>query len=175
MLWRRKWQPTPVFLPGESQGRGSHQAAGGLLSLGSHRVGHDWSDLAAAAAAVLLDLIFFLFKNYEVKIHKTSIYSLTCLYKKIICVPPPWKSLTSHPHHNYFLPQRGEYCSFFFGWYFFTFLNGFPPYACISRKLCLFCHFEEYMVDILHLFFCIASFFSITFIRFTQIIEYMCN
>ena len=24
---------------------------GGLLSLGSHRVGHDWSDLAAAAAA----------------------------------------------------------------------------------------------------------------------------
>ena len=24
---------------------------GGLLSIGSHRVGHDWSDLAAAAAA----------------------------------------------------------------------------------------------------------------------------
>ena len=23
MDWRRKWQPTPVFLPGESQGRGS--------------------------------------------------------------------------------------------------------------------------------------------------------
>ena len=23
MHWRRKWQPTPVFLPGESQGRGS--------------------------------------------------------------------------------------------------------------------------------------------------------
>ena len=22
-LWRRKWQPTPVFLPGESEGRGS--------------------------------------------------------------------------------------------------------------------------------------------------------
>jgi len=21
--WRRNWQPTPVFLPGESQGRGS--------------------------------------------------------------------------------------------------------------------------------------------------------
>ena len=25
---------------------------GGLLSMGSHRVGHDWSDLAAAAAAI---------------------------------------------------------------------------------------------------------------------------
>ena len=23
MHWRRKWQPTPVFLPGESQGRGT--------------------------------------------------------------------------------------------------------------------------------------------------------
>ena len=27
---------------------------GGLLSMGSHRVGHDWSDLAAAAAADLI-------------------------------------------------------------------------------------------------------------------------
>ena len=27
MHWRRKWQPTPVFLPGESQGRGSRWAA----------------------------------------------------------------------------------------------------------------------------------------------------
>ena len=38
MHWRRKWQPTPVFLPGESQGRGE---PGGLPSMGSHRVGHD--------------------------------------------------------------------------------------------------------------------------------------
>ena len=30
--WKKAWQPTPVFLPGES---------GGLLSTGSHRVGHD--------------------------------------------------------------------------------------------------------------------------------------
>ena len=27
MHWRRKWQPTPVFLPGESQGRGAPWAA----------------------------------------------------------------------------------------------------------------------------------------------------
>ena len=43
--WRRKGQPTPVFLSGESQGR----EPGGLPSLGSHRVRHDWSDLAVAA------------------------------------------------------------------------------------------------------------------------------
>ena len=29
---------------------------GGLPSTGSHRVGHDWSDLAAAAAAAMLKL-----------------------------------------------------------------------------------------------------------------------
>ena len=50
MHWRRKWQPTPVFLPGESQGR----EPGGLPSVGSHRVGHDWNDLAAAAAAAMI-------------------------------------------------------------------------------------------------------------------------
>ena len=27
MHWRRKWQPTPVFLPGESQGQGAWSAA----------------------------------------------------------------------------------------------------------------------------------------------------
>ena len=47
MHWRRKWQPTPVFLPGESQGRGS--------LVGCHlwgcRVGHDWSDLAASSSS----------------------------------------------------------------------------------------------------------------------------
>ena len=37
--WRRKWQPTPVFLPGESQGQGS--LVGCTESMGSHRVGHD--------------------------------------------------------------------------------------------------------------------------------------
>ena len=50
MHWRRKWQPTPVFLPGESPGT---REPGGLLSLGSHRVGHNWSHLAAAAAAAV--------------------------------------------------------------------------------------------------------------------------
>ena len=51
MHWKRKWQPTPVFLPGESQGWGSL-----VPSLGSHRVGHDWSDLAAAADYSLIFL-----------------------------------------------------------------------------------------------------------------------
>ena len=42
MHWRRKWQPTPVFLPGKSQGLGSLVGC----CLWGHTVGHDWSDLA---------------------------------------------------------------------------------------------------------------------------------
>ena len=40
MHWRRKWQPTPVFLPGESQGWGS--------LMGCRLWGH--TDLAVAVA-----------------------------------------------------------------------------------------------------------------------------
>ena len=41
--WRRKWPPTPVFLPGESYGQRS--LTGYHPSIGLHRFGHDWSDL----------------------------------------------------------------------------------------------------------------------------------
>ena len=37
--WRRVWQPTGVFLPGESPWTAE---PGGLQSMGSQRVGHDW-------------------------------------------------------------------------------------------------------------------------------------
>ena len=37
--WRRKWQPTPVFLPRESHGQRS--LAGYISSMASHKVGHD--------------------------------------------------------------------------------------------------------------------------------------
>ena len=36
--WRRKWQPTPVFLPGESPWT---EKPGGLQSIGLQRVRHD--------------------------------------------------------------------------------------------------------------------------------------
>ena len=46
MHWKMKWQPTPVFLPGESQGPGSLV---GCRLWG--RTESAWSDLAAVAAA----------------------------------------------------------------------------------------------------------------------------
>ena len=42
ILWRRAWQPTLVFLSGKFHGQSSLV---GLQSIGSQRVGHDWSDL----------------------------------------------------------------------------------------------------------------------------------
>ena len=59
MNWRRKWQPTPVFLPWRIPWT---EKPGRLQSMGSHRVGHDWSNLAAAAvAASLSQSIVFLY------------------------------------------------------------------------------------------------------------------
>ena len=40
MYWRRQWQPTPVFLPGESQGWGS--------LVGCHLWGRTESDMTEA-------------------------------------------------------------------------------------------------------------------------------
>ena len=39
MPWRRAWQPTPVFLPGDSTWT---EVPGGLQSMGSQRVRHNW-------------------------------------------------------------------------------------------------------------------------------------
>ena len=62
MHWRRKWQPTPVFLPGESQGQRR------LSSMGSPRVGHNWYDFAAAAAGDSSQCNQFVFLRFEVSL-----------------------------------------------------------------------------------------------------------
>ena len=41
--WRRAWQPTPVFLHGESPWI---EEPGGLQARGLQRIGHSWRDLA---------------------------------------------------------------------------------------------------------------------------------
>ena len=52
---------------------------GGLLSMGPHRVGHNWSDLAAAAAAGWLHIQFFFlfFKNKLTKCFPGWLYCFT--------------------------------------------------------------------------------------------------
>ena len=58
MNWRRNWQPTPVFLPGESQGRGS--------LVGYRLWGHKELDMTEALnlptlACALYHLVNFMF------------------------------------------------------------------------------------------------------------------
>ena len=72
MHWKRKWQPTPVFLPGESQGWG-------LPSMGSHRVRHDWSDLAAAATYLIMDFSCFVSVSSGHWLFSAVCFSVPCL------------------------------------------------------------------------------------------------
>ena len=51
MPWGRAWQPTPIFLPGESPWT---EEPGGLQSIRSQRVGHNQSDRALMHAWLLL-------------------------------------------------------------------------------------------------------------------------
>ena len=63
--WRRKWQPTPLFLPGESQGR---RSLVGYSPWGPKRVGHDW--------LTSLSLSFFIYLDFSVSslfVHLCSI------------------------------------------------------------------------------------------------------
>ena len=86
MHWRRKWQPTPVFLPGESQGWESLGMGepGGLPSMGSHRVVHDWSDLAAAAAAAMYWCESWTVKKAEHR--RIDAFELWC-WRRLLRVP----------------------------------------------------------------------------------------
>ena len=54
--WRRAWQPTPVFLPGESC---RQRSLAGLQPIGSHRVRHEWSDLVQHSTVFLKHLVEF--------------------------------------------------------------------------------------------------------------------
>ena len=61
-FWRRKWQPTPVFLPGESHGRGSQ--------VGCHlwgRTGSDTTEVTRSSSSMTLFiyLLFLVYPGYE--------------------------------------------------------------------------------------------------------------
>ena len=84
---------------------------GGLLSLGSHRVGHDWSGLAAAAAAVMtisclhMNMQVLNFQRYEHAFcqHQTGVkwqlalHLLSLLILQFYHLPPPLPSPVSNP------------------------------------------------------------------------------
>ena len=56
--WRRIWQPTPVFVPGESPWT---EEPRGWQSLGSQRVRHDWATLPTQLPPEWNENIWFLY------------------------------------------------------------------------------------------------------------------
>ena len=76
MCWRRKWQPTPVFLPGESQGQGS--------LVGCRLWGRTESDTTEATAAAAAASIPMPSKESEIK----SLQSCLTLCNSIDGSPP---------------------------------------------------------------------------------------
>ena len=66
MHWRRKLQPSPVFLPLPRTGD-----PGGLPSVGYHRVRHDWSNLTVGTNEIIHFVTFTVRKtlNYSFWIH----------------------------------------------------------------------------------------------------------
>ena len=107
ILCRRKWQPTPVFLPGESHGQRS------LVRL--QRGGHNWSNLAATMTsdaehhfigldalcvspsvkhllrsfAHLFNWLVFLFSfkySFRISEYKSLISYVICICFLIVCV-----------------------------------------------------------------------------------------
>ena len=85
--WRRKWQPTPVFLPGISHGQSS---LGGLQSRALQRTGHN---LATEQQHTIRQIVIFLL--YNIVLVLTYIDMNPPQY---ICVPHPEPTFHLLPH-----------------------------------------------------------------------------
>jgi len=86
MHWRRKWQPTPVFLPGESQGRGS--LVGCRLS---GRTESDMTEATAAAAAAAATgpqgkslEYFFNVSIYNYELPLSTAFAVACKFWNVV-------------------------------------------------------------------------------------------
>ena len=55
MPWRRKWPPTPVFLPGESQGRGAWWAA--VYGVAQSRTRLKWLSSSSSSSSVCMFIL----------------------------------------------------------------------------------------------------------------------
>ena len=83
--WRRKWQPTPVFLPGESQGRAAWWAAIYGVAQSWTRLKRLSSGSSSSSTAALPCCVRFCCTQSEAAKHVTK-YLLFCLF-----VPFPFR------------------------------------------------------------------------------------
>ena len=97
LAWRIPWTAEP----------------GGLPSMGSHRVGHDWSDLAVAAAALCDTVSFSLYISYSL------LYVFKCFYVWYMCLQILYLLVELIPWslHNVFICLLLQRVKVFFIWY----------------------------------------------------------
>ena len=73
---------------------------GGLPSVGSHRVGHDWSDLAAAATSIFFLLVLTSrFSWFCIQV----IYFSLILYSIVLILGMSWPSGLYRGHYEYYI------------------------------------------------------------------------
>ena len=88
-FWRRAWQPTPVFLPGESHWA---EEPGGLQSMESQRVRQEWSVTKHPHAAFGSTVIFLSFGQLHRRWGWSPGWSLTNLFLKMEHASQPLSS-----------------------------------------------------------------------------------
>ena len=89
MPWRRQWQPTPVFLPGEFHRQRSLTG----YSLWGSRVGHDWANNTCQCPKLMYLVLFYVWKdakvwahwNHSFDMHLSSLGNVSCAFSS--CVP----------------------------------------------------------------------------------------
>ena len=97
MHWRRKWQPTPVFLSGESQGRGAWWAA--IYGVAQSRTRLKWLSSGSSIANPTNKEWGPAQLNPQVLLLKTVLAPETHLYWRstwLVQNSPTWFSLTSN-------------------------------------------------------------------------------
>ena len=96
--WRRKWQPTPVFLPGESQGRGSLVAT--VYGVAQSRTRLKWLSSSSSSTHTILETatkaIFIFFFLYLCKLHFKG-WKKWRVVGVIKIKPPKLESKRQHP------------------------------------------------------------------------------
>ena len=97
---RKQWHFTPVLLPGKSLGR---EEPGGLQSMGSQRVGHDWTT----------SLSLFTFMHWRRKPQPTSVFlpGKSQGWRKLLGCSPWGRSeldTTERLHFHFSLSCTGE-------------------------------------------------------------------
>ena len=83
--WRRKWQPTPVFLPGIFHGQRNY----GLQSMGLQRGWHDW--VTKYTHAYLLEewpICFQKWLHHFILLLLLLLLLLSCVSRVQLCVTP---------------------------------------------------------------------------------------